>query len=101
MNTLFDDPPAQHHSETSVAAAEQIKPKAETLRARVLYYLRCCGERGATDEEIQLALGMGGSTQRPRRTELQSAGLIVDSGRKRETVSKRAAVVWVAKGGGA
>lgn len=96
QRSLFDDPPAQRHSPTSVAAAEGIEPRAETLRRAVLEFLRQRGEQGATDEEIQDALAMPGNTARPRRRELQMAGLVVDSGNTRETRSGRQAVIWVA-----
>lgn len=96
MATLFDylDPPAQRHSPTSVAAAEEIKPAAATLRQAVLEFLCLCGSDGATDEEMQTALGMNPSTQRPRRVELCEQGLAYDSNRKRLTKSGRQAVVW-------
>ena len=97
--TLFGQEPNPPHSgpPTSQAAAEAIRPNAATLRARVLRYIEARGERGATDEEIQNNLGMAGNTQRPRRKELQEAGLIRDSGRTRKTSSGREAVVWVAQ----
>lgn len=85
--------PYQRHSEPSKAAARAIRPSAGTLRERVLGYLMTCLD-GATDEQIQLALGMNPSTQRPRRIELLRAGSIKDSGRKRKTTSGRAATVW-------
>jgi hypothetical protein len=88
-------PPAQPHSPASIAAAEAIAAKAWTLRAQVYGHLRECGWMGATDEEIQLALGMDPSTQRPRRVELVRQGLVRDSGAKRETRSGREAGVWV------
>jgi len=90
-------PPAQRHSATSVEAAQAIEPRAATLRRRVLDYLRECGGRGATDEEMQLHLGMNPSTQRPRRIELVEAGFVRDSGATRQTQSGRKAVVWVAR----
>ena len=92
---LFD-PPAQHHSETSLAAAEAIRPSAASLRMKVLGFIVARGGDGATDPEIQAALRMEGSTQRPRRVELVDAGLVRDSGRKRTTASLRRATVWVA-----
>mgnify|MGYP001269891993 FL=1 len=89
------DPPAQRHSRTSVAAAEAIRPSTNRLRQRVLEYIEACGPAGATDDECQAALGMNGSTQRPRRWELAQMRLITQSGTRR-TVSGRAATVWVA-----
>lgn len=94
---LFEyQPPAQRHSDTSQEAAEAIKPSAASLRMKVLDFIVARGSDGATDAEIQTALRMEGSTQRPRRVELVDAGLIRDSGCKRTTASLRRATVWVA-----
>lgn len=60
----------------------------------VLRHLLACG--GATDEEIQCALSIPGNTERPRRRELEAAGLIKDSGLRRVTAANREAIVWVA-----
>lgn len=87
-----DSAPYQSHSVTSKDAAESIIPKAGTLRKRVLDYLTAFGP--ATDEEIQLALGMNANTERPRRVELVTAGLVRDSGRTRRTSAGREAVLW-------
>lgn len=81
--------------DTSEAAALAAEPNAETLRAAVLAFIRACGDHGATDEEIQVALQMGGNTQRPRRRELHLRHLIRESGETRMTRSNRRAVVWV------
>jgi hypothetical protein len=88
--------PAQRHSHTSVAAAEMAAGGAETERRRVLEYIRAQGVAGATDDEVQQALGMPGNTQRPRRRELQKAGLVRITPRTRMTASGRMASVWVA-----
>ena len=82
-------------SDTSAAAAELIEPTAGTLRHKVLSYLRKRCQAGATDEQMQLTLGMNPSTQRPRRIELVRAGLVWDSNRRRKTTSGRQAAVWV------
>jgi len=95
LGPLFQ-PPAQAHSRTSVEAAKRISGKSQALRARVFAYIQAQGELGATDEEVQTALGMGGSTQRPRRVDLETAGMVRNSGRTRRTTSGRQAVVWVA-----
>lgn len=87
-------PPFQKHSETSKDAADKAKPSAATLRGRVREFLRTHGP--ATDEQIQDALGMNPSTQRPRRIELVTAGFVRDSGSVRKTKSGRAATVWEA-----
>jgi len=88
-------PTAQPHSPTSQEAARAIEPAAETLRRQVLDTIRASAD-GMTDEEIQQQIRMGSNTERPRRRELQLAGLVTDSGRTRKTASGRKAVVWVA-----
>lgn len=88
-------PPFQRHSDTSRAAAVRISKDAENLRGQVYAYLVSRGD-GATDEEGQAKLCMDGNTYRPRRRELELAGLVVDSGKRRPTSSGRDAVVWVA-----
>jgi hypothetical protein len=87
-------PPA-NGTPTSIAAADAIKPCADTLRARVLEYIRAQGKEGATDDEIQVALDMGGSTQRPRRVELFQQGKICMAPNMRKTRAGRQANVWV------
>lgn len=82
-------------AETQRAAAVMAYPASGTQRAKVLDFIDSSGEYGATDEEIQVFLGMNPSTQRPRRVELVEGGWIEDSGRRRKTRSRRDAVVWV------
>ena len=94
--SMFNPPvPSVATSDTSKAAAEAIEPTAGTLRHAVMRFLRCCGCVGATDEQMQLALQMNPSTQRPRRIELVKGGFAFDSSRRRPTTSGRAATVWV------
>ena len=80
---------------TSQAAAESIDPLP--LREQVYSWLQTRGMFGATDEEMQLTLGMNPSTQRPRRLELVKAGRVFAPGKERKTQSGRSAIVWVAK----
>ncbi len=89
-------PPHQRHSDTSRTAAVAVEPKAGTLRAIVLAWLRNRGDEGGTDEEMQSELQMRGDTQRPRRGELYKAGLIRPNGKKRITLAGNHSVVWVA-----
>lgn len=109
--------PYMPHSETSQEAAKLIEPCVVGDRRRVLDLLQHradCSRHwvqqslmmsvpewnmlcdGCTDEEMQLALKMNPSTQRPRRGELVGMGLVKDSGRTRRTRSGRRATVWVA-----
>jgi len=80
----------------SMAAAVGIEPNAMTLLRDVLLALRSWRQEGATDQEIQDALSMDPSTERPRRVDLVKRGLVKDSGRTRLTRSGRKATVWVA-----
>jgi DNA-directed RNA polymerase subunit RPC12/RpoP len=91
---MLGQPPAVPGA-TSIAAADAIKPCADTLRARVLDYIRKQGKTGATDDEIQVALNMNGSTQRPRRIELFQQGKICMATEMRLTRAGRKANVWI------
>jgi hypothetical protein len=79
---------------TSAAPEVEALPRSGTQRARVLEAIRSAGRRGLTDEEIEDALHLGGNTERPRRKELEEAGLILGSGDRRDTSTGRAAIVW-------
>lgn len=78
-------------SDTSLAAAIANVPNGKTQRERVYQALL---EQSATDQELQIRLGMGSSTECPRRLELVEAQSVRDSGKKRLTKSGRLAVVW-------
>jgi len=93
------DPPYVRDSATSQAAASKARPRAHTQRELVYRHLVQCGERGATDEEMQIALEMNPSTQRPRRVELVREGAVRLSGLTRCTTSGREAGVWLARHG--
>ena len=82
--------------ETRRSAHEAIKPCAKTMRAQVLAAIVAAGVDGLTDDEIQQQLGLQGSSERPRRIELQQAEMITQSGEVRPTASGRKAVCWVA-----
>ena len=97
--TSFNNfPPFQRHSETSREAAKAIYPKVGTLRRRVYDFILMRDKYGATDFEIEHYENIPGSTVRPRRRELELAGLIVATNMRRLTASGRRAVVWVAEG---
>jgi hypothetical protein len=83
-------PPAQPVA-TSIKSAEDIKVHAETLRARVLEAIERWGP--ITDEAGAERSGVGPNTWRPRRWELEKAGLVVADGIGR-TVAGRAATLW-------
>ena len=91
--TAVETAPYQSHSAESKEAAEKILPVAGTQRRRVYDFIAGRGHWGATDEEIQTALEMNPSTQRPRRIELTQSHHIVACG-QRKTKSGRNATVW-------
>lgn len=89
-----------HATDTEIAAAEKIAPVAGTLRALVLQWITEAGDEGLTGREAgsRYALSIGkdendGSARysiMPRATELKGAGLIKDSGRRRQ-----GSIVWI------
>lgn len=80
---------------TSQAAAEAIEPRAGTLCAQILAYIRSRGDDGATNDEIVEALGLRLQTVCARCNELWHARWIKKSGRTRKTSSGSEAAVWV------
>lgn len=104
--SLFDEPgtdtlgPFQRHSSTSRRAALAAYPRTGAARERVLTFVTGQGAYGATDQEIQRALDMDPSTERPRRVELVDGGWLraqhdADGGAvERPTLAGRAAQVW-------
>jgi hypothetical protein len=83
-------------TDTSREAARRISPLSAAQAARLFYFVAKQGETGATDHEIQAALDLSGDTERPRRWGLVKAGLIEDSGRRRNSPSGRPATIYVA-----
>jgi hypothetical protein len=101
--SMFGDEPAptppSNGTPTSDAAAASLTP--ETLREQHKKILRALyhAPDGLTDLELETVTGMGGSTVRPRRQELEREGWIEQrvEGKgvvTRETPSGRKAIVW-------
>ncbi len=84
----------QGHSTTSERAAQEIAGGAASLRRKVLDFVQSNGP--SSDDEIQEALSINPSTERPRRIELCKLGLLRDSGLCGKTRSGRSCVLWVA-----
>lgn len=89
------DVPAQP-VQTSREAARRMVPKAPSIRAEVLAYVRSQGARGATDREIWEAVrgahpAILEGTVRARRVEMTD-GDIVNSGQRRDGMT-----VWIAR----
>jgi hypothetical protein len=85
-------------SDTSYAAAEQAIPNAARTRRLVLTLLRST-EHGLTHEELAQAAGdqYADSGLRTRCNELVKAGLVIDSGLRRQTRHGRSTVVWITR----
>ena len=81
---------------TQKKSAGAIYPKTGTQREKVFAYIKAQGDSGATDEEVQIALGMNPNSERPRRIELVERELVVDSGITRRTKSGQDSIVWMA-----
>lgn len=76
---------------TSRAAAEAMKPKVKSLRARVYDAI---AERPSTPEEVASRIGEPVMNCRPRTAELAKLGKIEDSGLRRTAMGGRKAIVW-------
>lgn len=85
---------ANNQKATSAAAARLVFPKSGTQRHEVFCYIARHG--GATDEEIQMGIGIGPNSERPRRGELVDGGFVKDSGITRcQATTGNDAIVWV------
>jgi hypothetical protein len=87
-------------SETSEEAADAKGPTATSDEGAVLALLWKRGTTGATDDEIEVALGMLHQNASARRNALVRKGLVCDSGLTRKTRSGRRAAVWIVGSGG-
>lgn len=81
--------------ETSIAAARSVAGKAGTGRAIALETLRAHPD-GLTDEELSRITGIYMNSIGKRRTELTQAGLVRDSGIRRESSRGSRMIVWKA-----
>lgn len=90
----FPEPPARRESDTSAGAAKAIGGSAGFYRKKVLQAFRQAGDAGLTADQAAELAGLSILTARPRVTELNKAGLIVDTGDRRRNASGRRAVVW-------
>jgi hypothetical protein len=82
--------------ETSREAAENVAEAASSRRSAALGYITSRVMYGATADEVAASQGWERYSSRPRLAELNKAGMIVDSGERREGVSGRRQAVWIA-----
>jgi len=94
MEDLFSYPeiPGASRVDTSIAAAENIKPSVGALRQAVLDALETYGPQ--TTEDLEQTTGIDYATVQPRTSELKALGLIEDSGSRRKNHKGRNIVVW-------
>jgi predicted transcriptional regulator len=85
--------PPTNGTDTSRLAAESMHEDAGTLRGKVMDLLHKHPE-GLTTDEMEMILGLNHQTASPRVWELHKAGLIGDSGKRRNTRSGRLARVY-------
>lgn len=84
--------PGFKRTDTSRQAAEDMKPNAATLRAKVLTALRLYGP--LTADQCATALSQPILSIRPRLSELRELGKVVDTGDRRPNASGKRAIVW-------
>ena len=88
--------PGYKDRDTSRKAAESMVGPADQLRARCMIEINSAGLHGRTADETAERIGETVLSVRPRFTELQRMGKIVDSGARRHNSSGRSAKVWIA-----
>lgn len=85
---------ARNAQRTSIAAAQKVLPRTRSLRRQVYEYILNQGLRGATDQEMELALKIDGNTIRPTRISLIKDGFILDTGTTRKNQHGNDCIVW-------
>ena len=85
------------HPGTAKAAAAAALPRSGSDRRRVLDYVSLRGGYGATDDELEVELGLPHQTASARRNGLVADGWLVDSGLRRNTRTGAQATVWITR----
>jgi hypothetical protein len=92
--------PAVWDSDTSRAAAEAMSAEAISADERTVFRaISKAGHEGMTDDELEVQTGLIHQTVSARRNGLVQKKLVRDSGIRRETRTKRLAIVWVVGAG--
>jgi hypothetical protein len=95
VQASIDWDPPHNGTATSRAAAVSMRTSTSFLRDKILAFIKSRHATGATADEIESMLEIGGNTVRPRLIELRKLGQIRDSGLTRKTRTCRSAVVWL------
>jgi hypothetical protein len=93
MFKTYPDTPGWQKTDTSKAAADDMAPKAATIRDMVLRALR---ERDMTSYELADALRLEYHTIQPRTSELRAKHKIIDSLKRRKGPTGKLGIVWKA-----
>ena len=91
----FNRPPLVHKNakDTERMAAEFIAPKVTGLRLKALQSL-AAAPSGLSSSQVVQKVGAYEYSVKPRLTELQNMGLVVDSGERETNLRNRQEVVW-------
>jgi hypothetical protein len=82
-------------TDTSQEAFDSIIPHLGRIEAEVFRVISEAGSRGATSDEVEVALEMRHQTVSSRIWALGRRGVVRDSGQRRKTRSGRNAACWV------
>ena len=85
-----------NHPDTSQMTLALFSGKSGTIRAKVFYTNQDAGSKGATDDEIEIAISRSHQSTSGARNTLVKDGWIQDSGLRRLTRYGNQAIVWVA-----
>lgn len=80
--------------DTSIDGALYVQAKLGRLQAAAFNLIAAAGPNGATCDEIGAALDWAVYLVRPRATELQRMGKVIDSGVRRNGACGRPVIVW-------
>ena len=93
LELTYPNAPGAKVPGTSQQAAESMKPTAATLRIQCMLFIDI---KPMTADECAELMGASVLTIRPRISELNKLGKIIDTGIRRPNKSGRNAVVWKA-----
>ena len=94
--TRYPDAPGHRNVDTSIEAADAIAPDLGRLQRLAETAIRAAGDAGLTADELAVRLKLERWSIQPRTTELRRKGFIRDSGLRRQNVTGKRAIVWVA-----
>ena len=88
----YPDAPGYKARDTSASAANEVEPRAKTLRYKVMKVI--ASRKNATADECAEILKESILSIRPRLSELAANGLISDSCERRKNASGKNAIAW-------